>query len=148
MDKELPVFSGDPEDWPIFIGSFQQSTIAYIAAPKHDRLDTLIDFGISVENLGYHLVVADQRVHLSNLILHRELFLKKNFRVQCNGPRTKAVFRQPKDVRQLHDRFSDSSYQCYIRPSRSQQFVRSGQAEAKRLGIIPYARYQPFRKPN
>lgn len=50
--------------------------IHHVPPPKHERLDTLIEFGISVQNLVDHLVAADQREHLSNPVLMRELVQK------------------------------------------------------------------------
>ncbi|XP_055523114.1 uncharacterized protein LOC129717278 [Wyeomyia smithii] len=153
LGKELPIFSGNPEDWPIFISSFQQSTIAcgytdaenlirfqkclrgraldtvksrlllpsgvphviktlrtlygrpellihslidkihHVSSPKHDRLDTLIDFGISVQNLVDHLVAADQSDHLSNPVLIRELVEKLPCSIRLDWVTYKSHFR-------------------------------------------------------
>lgn len=136
IGKELPVFSGSPEDWPIFISSFQQSTamcgfsdaenlirlqrclkgnafesvrsrlllpssvphvittlrtlygrpellirallekVHRAPAPKHDRLQTVMEFGLMVQNLVDHLVAAGQITHLSNPVLLMELVEK------------------------------------------------------------------------
>ncbi|XP_058449314.1 uncharacterized protein LOC131429280 [Malaya genurostris] len=133
MGKELPQFSGNPEDWPIFICSFEQSTAACgytdaenlmrlqrslkghaleavrsrlllpssvpqvistlrtlygrpelliraliekvhrAPAPRHDRLETVIEFGLTVQNLVDHLKSANEIVHLSNPVLMQEL---------------------------------------------------------------------------
>ncbi|XP_062710279.1 uncharacterized protein LOC134288687 [Aedes albopictus] len=45
-------------------------------APKPERLETLIDFGMAVRNLVNHLIAADQRAHLSNPVLLQELVEK------------------------------------------------------------------------
>ncbi|XP_062716211.1 uncharacterized protein LOC134291877 [Aedes albopictus] len=136
MGKELPPFSGNPEDWPIFICSFEHSTAAcgYTDAenlirlqrclkghalesvrsrlllpssvpqvintlrtlygrpellirtliekvrctpsPRHDRLETVVEFGLVVQNLVDHLKAAKQYTHLSNPILMQELVEK------------------------------------------------------------------------
>ncbi|XP_062701770.1 uncharacterized protein LOC134285266 [Aedes albopictus] len=136
MGKDLPNFSGNPEDWPIFISSFEQSTAACgytdaenlirlqrclkghahesvrsrlllpasvpqvlktlhtlygrpellirtliekvhrTPAPRHDRLETVIEFGLVVQNLVDHLKAAKQYAHLSNPVLMQELVEK------------------------------------------------------------------------
>ncbi|XP_058817214.1 uncharacterized protein LOC131680519 [Topomyia yanbarensis] len=133
LGKELPPFSGNPEDWPIFISSFEQSTatcgfsdaenlirlqrslkgralesvrsrlllpsgvthviqtlrtlygrpellirsligkIKNVPAPRYDRLETIMEFGLAVQNLVDHLVAAQQENHLSNPVLMQEL---------------------------------------------------------------------------
>ncbi|XP_058811174.1 uncharacterized protein LOC131676064 [Topomyia yanbarensis] len=133
MGKELPPFSGNPEDWPIFICSFEQSTAACgytdtenlirlqrclkghalesvrsrlllptsvphvintlrtlygrpellirtliekvqrAPAPRHDRLETVMEFGLTVQNLVDHLKTANQFMHLSNPVLMQDL---------------------------------------------------------------------------
>ncbi|XP_052562663.1 uncharacterized protein LOC120431010 [Culex pipiens pallens] len=133
VPKELPVFTGNPEDWPLFISSYRNSTemcgftdaenmmrlqkclrgyameIAHSSllhpstvpqaiatlemlcgnperliqtllqkvkntpAPKADRLETLINFGVVVQNLVGHLLGANQQAHLTNPSLLREL---------------------------------------------------------------------------
>ncbi|XP_062712389.1 uncharacterized protein LOC134289825 [Aedes albopictus] len=136
MGKELPNFTGNPEDWPIFICSFEQSTSACgysdaenlmrlqrclkgqayesvrsrlllpssvpqvintlrtlygrpellirtliekvrcAAAPRHDRLESVVEFGLVVQNLVDHLKAAKQYTHLSNPVLMQELVEK------------------------------------------------------------------------
>lgn len=136
MGKELPNFSGSPEDWPIFICSFEQSTTACgytnaenlirlqrslkghalesvrsrlllpasvpqvintlrtlygrpellirtliekvhrVPAPRHDRLETVVEFGLVVQNLVDHLKAAKQYTHLANPVLMQELVEK------------------------------------------------------------------------
>ncbi|XP_062698761.1 uncharacterized protein LOC134284192 [Aedes albopictus] len=136
MPRDLPEFSGDPEEWPIFFSSFTNSTAAcgfsnvenlarlqrclkgsalksvryYLLSPdsvpdvmdtlrtlygrpeviinrlirtvretpnpKSERLDSLIDFGMSVRNLTQHLVAAGQQAHLANPALLQELVEK------------------------------------------------------------------------
>ncbi|XP_062714070.1 uncharacterized protein LOC134290872 [Aedes albopictus] len=136
LGKDLPTFGGNPEDWPIFITNFEQSTatcgysdaenlvrlqrclkgnalesvrsrlllpasvphviktlrilygrpellirsllnkIQQVPAPRHDRLETLIQFGLSVQNLVDHLKAAEQLNHLSNPALMQELVEK------------------------------------------------------------------------
>ncbi|XP_058811166.1 uncharacterized protein LOC131676054 [Topomyia yanbarensis] len=136
LGKELPTFSGHPEDWPIFISSFEQSTatcgfseaenlirlqrslkgyalesvrsslllpsgvphviqilrtlygrpellirsllekIKCVPAPRHDRLETIMEFGLAVQNLVDHLAAAQQESHLSNPVLMQELVEK------------------------------------------------------------------------
>ncbi|KXJ76116.1 hypothetical protein RP20_CCG010296 [Aedes albopictus] len=136
MSKDLPTFSGDPADWPIFISSFMNSSLACgfnsaenlarlqrclkgpayesvksrlllpesvpqvidtlrllygrpellinallqkvrsVPAPKSEKLETIIDFGMAVRSLCDHLEAADQREHLSNPTLLTELVEK------------------------------------------------------------------------
>ncbi|XP_062539019.1 uncharacterized protein LOC134207312 [Armigeres subalbatus] len=133
MPRDLPQFSGNPADWPVFISSFKNSTLACgytraenlcrlqrclkgaayeavqsrlllpesvphvldtlcllygrpellihalldkirsVPAPKGDKLETLIDFGMAVQNLCDHLEAAGQHAHLSNPSLLMEL---------------------------------------------------------------------------
>ncbi|XP_055605098.1 uncharacterized protein LOC129753322 [Uranotaenia lowii] len=44
-----------------------------LPAPKADKLETLMEFGIAVQSLCDHLVAANQRAHLSNPTLMSEL---------------------------------------------------------------------------
>lgn len=136
MPRDLPEFCGDPEDWPLFFSSFNNSTAAcgYSHAenlarlqrclkgdalkavryfllspelvpdvlrtlqtlfgrpeiiinklirnvrdcpmPRAERLETLIDFGMTVRNLTQHLISAGQQAHLSNPVLLQELIEK------------------------------------------------------------------------
>ncbi|XP_053698951.1 uncharacterized protein LOC128745910 [Sabethes cyaneus] len=136
MGRELPSFSGHPEDWPIFISSFEQSTAACgftdaenlirlqrslkghalesvrsrlllpagvphviktlrilygrpellirsltekiqrLPPPRHDRLATIMEFGLAVQNLVDHLKAAHQVSHLTNPVLMQELIEK------------------------------------------------------------------------
>ncbi|XP_055632650.1 uncharacterized protein LOC129773115 [Toxorhynchites rutilus septentrionalis] len=133
MGRDLPIFTGNPEEWPVFIASFEQSTLAcgfsnaenlirlqrclkghalesvrsrlllptsvphviqtlrtlygrpellirvllekvqQSPAPKPGRLETLVQFGLTVQNLVDHLVGANQKDHLSNPILMQQL---------------------------------------------------------------------------
>ncbi|XP_062714110.1 uncharacterized protein LOC134290901 [Aedes albopictus] len=61
MPRDLPMFSGDPAEWPIFI------------TPRSDKLETLIEFGLAVQSLCDHLVAAGQQPHLTNPYLLMEL---------------------------------------------------------------------------
>ncbi|XP_062713212.1 uncharacterized protein LOC134290169 [Aedes albopictus] len=136
MTKELPTFSGNPEDWPLFISAYANSTqacgfsdsenlarlqrclkghalesvrsrlllpasvphvlatletlygrpellihallqkIRGVPAPKQDRLDTLIGFGMAVQNLSDHLEAGRHEAHLNNPMLLFELVEK------------------------------------------------------------------------
>ncbi|XP_058448630.1 uncharacterized protein LOC131428600 [Malaya genurostris] len=136
MAKELPVFSGNPEDWPLFISAYTNSTLAcgfsdaenlarlqrclrghalesvrsrlllpagvshvidtletlygrpellihtllqkirVVPAPKSDRLGTLIEFAMAVQNLSDHLEVGRHQAHLNNPMLLFELVEK------------------------------------------------------------------------
>ncbi|XP_062541539.1 uncharacterized protein LOC134209558 [Armigeres subalbatus] len=51
-------------------------TVREAPAPKSERLETLIDFGMAVRNLVSHLIAADQRSHLANPVLLQELVEK------------------------------------------------------------------------
>ncbi|XP_062706264.1 uncharacterized protein LOC134287709 [Aedes albopictus] len=136
VPKELPVFTGNPEDWPLFVSSYRNSTamcgysdaenlmrlqrclrgsaleavrsnlllpssvpqvlatletlfgspdrllqtmlnkVRTVPAPKADRLETLVNFGITVQNLVGHLKGANQQAHLMNPSLLSELVEK------------------------------------------------------------------------
>ncbi|XP_058816370.1 uncharacterized protein LOC131679655 [Topomyia yanbarensis] len=136
MNKELPIFSGNPEDWPLFISSYVNSTqtcgfsneenlarlqrclkghalesvrsrlllpasvpnvlatleilygrpellihallqrIRGVPAPKQERLDTLIGFGMAVQNFCDHLEAGRHEAHLNNPMLLFELVEK------------------------------------------------------------------------
>ncbi|XP_065094088.1 uncharacterized protein LOC135714635 [Ochlerotatus camptorhynchus] len=133
VTKELPIFSGDPVDWPLFISSYQHSSeicgysnaenllrlqrslrssakdavssfllhpstvpqilstlqqlygrpeqivnnmiakVRATPAPRTDRLETLVSFGLVVQNLCGHLKAVGLERHLSNPILLQEL---------------------------------------------------------------------------
>ncbi|XP_055633624.1 uncharacterized protein LOC129773970 [Toxorhynchites rutilus septentrionalis] len=133
LPKELPPFSGNPEDWPLFISSFNNSNdacgfthaenlmrlqrclrgpaldavrsrlllpnsvpqvistlqtlygrpeilvyallkkVREVPAPKSERLETLIGFGMAVQNLCDHLQAGEQEAHLNNPTLLFEL---------------------------------------------------------------------------
>ncbi|XP_055644239.1 uncharacterized protein LOC129780226 [Toxorhynchites rutilus septentrionalis] len=136
LAKELPRFSGDPADWPIFISNYRYTTeacgfsdgenmlrlqrcltgpaletvrsrlvlpaavpqvietlrmrfgrpellinallrkVREIPAPRSDRLEGLIDFGMAVQALCDHIEAANERAHLSNPSLLQELVAK------------------------------------------------------------------------
>ncbi|XP_055623726.1 uncharacterized protein LOC129767128 [Toxorhynchites rutilus septentrionalis] len=144
IPRELPVFSGNPQDWPLFFSSFRNSTEACgyndaenlarlqrclrghaldrvrsrllipesvphvmatlqrlygrpeiiimsllkrmreISSPRGDDLKTLIKFGMGVENLVDHMILADQQQHISNPMLLQELVdrLPSNLKLQ------------------------------------------------------------------
>ncbi|XP_055623038.1 uncharacterized protein LOC129766494 [Toxorhynchites rutilus septentrionalis] len=50
--------------------------IQSVPAPRHDRLETVIDFGLAVQNLVDHLQAAHQESHLSNPMMMQELVEK------------------------------------------------------------------------
>ncbi|XP_038106443.1 uncharacterized protein LOC119766116 [Culex quinquefasciatus] len=136
MPKDLPIFRGDPDDWPLFLSAYNNSTNAcgytnvenlarlqkavqgkaldrvknrlvfpacvpqvmstlYMfygrpevliqtlldklretPSPKADRLETLINFGMAVQNLCDHIEASGQLAHLYNPVLLRELVEK------------------------------------------------------------------------
>ncbi|XP_062706457.1 uncharacterized protein LOC134287734 [Aedes albopictus] len=136
LAKELPRFSGDPAEWPIFISSYRYTTeacgfsdgenmlrlqrclsgpaletvrsrlvlpaavpqvietlrmrfgrpellinallrkVREIPAPRSDKLEGLIDFGMAVQALCDHIEAANERAHLSNPSLLQELVAK------------------------------------------------------------------------
>ncbi|XP_062717285.1 uncharacterized protein LOC134292262 [Aedes albopictus] len=133
MPRDLPMFSGNPEDWPVFISSFANSSqacgytdaenlirlqrclkgpaleavksrllfpaavphviatletlygkpehlifmllkkVREVPAPRPDKLETLIGFGIAVQNLCDHVEMGQQVAHLNNPTLLYEL---------------------------------------------------------------------------
>ncbi|XP_062708368.1 uncharacterized protein LOC134288235 [Aedes albopictus] len=136
LAKDLPRFSGDPAEWPIFISNYHYTTeacgfsdgenmlrlqrcltgsaletvrsrlvlpaavpqvietlrmrfgrpellinallrkVREIPAPRPDRLEGLIDFGMAVQALCDHIEAANERAHLSNPSLLQELVAK------------------------------------------------------------------------
>ncbi|XP_062702166.1 uncharacterized protein LOC134285450 [Aedes albopictus] len=136
MPRDLPPFSGDPADWPIFISAFENTTVACgysrvenlarlqrclkgaayesvrsrlllpesvpqvistlrllygrpellisvlldkvrsTPAPRAEKLETLIEFGMAVQSLCDHLVAAGQQSHLTSPYLLMELVEK------------------------------------------------------------------------
>lgn len=149
--KDLPIFSGNPEDWPMFIRTYEETTkacgfsdvenlvrlqkclrgialetvrsrlmmpagvshviktlqmrfgrpeliirsllerIRRVSAPKPERLDTLIDFGLAVENLVVHLQAAKQENHLTNPVLLQELVMKLPAQLRLDWARYKLL---------------------------------------------------------
>ncbi|XP_055622958.1 uncharacterized protein LOC129766451 [Toxorhynchites rutilus septentrionalis] len=131
MGRDLPTFTGNPEEWPVFIASFEQSTLAcgfsnaenlirlqrclkghalestlrtlygrpellirvllekvqQSPAPKPGRLETLVQFGLTVQNLVDHLAGANQKDHLSNPILMQQLVDKLPDHLKLNWVR-------------------------------------------------------------
>ncbi|XP_062558001.1 uncharacterized protein LOC134222874 [Armigeres subalbatus] len=136
VEKDLPMFNGNPADWPMFINSLEQSTVAcgYSNAenlvrlqrcltgharetvrsrlllpanvphvintlrtlygrpellirslheqirrtpgPRQDRPESILEFGLAVQNFVDHLQAAQQQEHLSNPMLMQELVEK------------------------------------------------------------------------
>ncbi|XP_053687000.1 uncharacterized protein LOC128736541 [Sabethes cyaneus] len=133
LARDLPQFSGDPAEWPIFIANYEYTTAACgytlgenmlrlqrclkgpaletvrsrlvlpgtvpqviealrrrygrsellinallekvrrIPAPKSEKLEGLIDYGMAVQALCDHMVAANEHVHLTNPMLLQEL---------------------------------------------------------------------------
>ncbi|XP_053691213.1 uncharacterized protein LOC128739741 [Sabethes cyaneus] len=133
VSKELPTFSGNPEEWPLFISTYESSTrmcgfsdeenllrlqrslrgraletvrsrllhpvglegviktlrmlygrpevivntlvgkIREMPAPKTEKLGTLIDFGVAVQNMCATIVACGLNEHLCNVALLQEL---------------------------------------------------------------------------
>ncbi|XP_062701854.1 uncharacterized protein LOC134285309 [Aedes albopictus] len=144
VNRELPIFAGDPIDWPLFISSYNHSThacgysdseillrlqrclkgsakeavssfllhptkvpqvvstlqllygrpeqivqsliakVRNTPAPKSERLDTLVSFGLVVQNLCGHLKAIGLENHLSNPVLLNELVEKLPTAVKFN----------------------------------------------------------------
>lgn len=70
--KTLRTLYGRPE---LIIRSLMNK-IQQVPPPRHDRLETLSNFGLSVQNLVDHLKAASQQSHLSNPVLLQELVEK------------------------------------------------------------------------
>ncbi|XP_062712952.1 uncharacterized protein LOC134290030 [Aedes albopictus] len=133
VPKELPPFSGNPAEWPLFWSSFETSTricgysdaenlmrlqrclkgearkavncfllhplnvqeilrtlctlygrpeaiigtllaeVRATPAPRSEKLETVINFGLAVRNLCAHLIATGQEMHLANPMLINEL---------------------------------------------------------------------------
>ncbi|XP_062557220.1 uncharacterized protein LOC134222088 [Armigeres subalbatus] len=136
MPRELPKFTGDPQEWPIFYSSFRNTTevcgytdaenlarlqrclggsaleavrsrlllpasvpyvidtlhklygrpeilissllkkVRNVPPPKAENLATIVTYGLAIQNLVDHIVLADQQAHLSNPMLLQELIDK------------------------------------------------------------------------
>ncbi|XP_053691664.1 uncharacterized protein LOC128740164 [Sabethes cyaneus] len=114
MPKDLPNFSGDPQEWPLFHSAFCNSTEACgytdsenlarlqrclkgnaleavrsrllmpqsvpalraVPSPKVDNLESLITFGLAVQNAVDHMSIANLNNHLWNPKLLCELVEK------------------------------------------------------------------------
>ncbi|XP_062709246.1 uncharacterized protein LOC134288424 [Aedes albopictus] len=153
--KKLPTFSGDPEEWPIFVHSFETANIACgftdveniirlreclrgpardavvtklmfpqsvnaimetlrrlygrpellvknllskvrrAEAPKPERLESLINFGLTVQQLCDHLEAANLSGHLSNPTLLGELVEKLPASNKLEWARFKRGYAEP-----------------------------------------------------
>ncbi|XP_062538391.1 uncharacterized protein LOC134206679 [Armigeres subalbatus] len=157
MPRDLPLFSGNPEDWPVFISSFNNSSqacgytdaenlirlqrclkgtaleavrsrllfpaavphviatletlygkpehlifmlvkkVREVPAPKSDKLETLIGFGMAVQNLCDHVEMGQQEAHLNNPTLLYELVDKLPANLKLDW----ALFKQEAPVTNL-----------------------------------------------
>lgn len=136
MARDLPIFAGNPEDWPIFLSFFQNSTetcgysdaenlarlqrclrgpalevvksrlllpasvphvievlrklygkpealihslllkVRHVQPPSANNLNSIIAFGLAVQNLVDHISISGQTSHLTNPMLLQELVSK------------------------------------------------------------------------
>ncbi|XP_062703182.1 uncharacterized protein LOC134285759 [Aedes albopictus] len=136
MPRELPKFSGDPQEWPMFYSSFTNTTevcgytdaenlarlqrslggsaleavrsrlllpasvpfvmntlhklygrpeilinsllkkVRNVPSPKSDNLNSIVAYGLAIQNLVDHIILADQQAHLANPMLLQELIEK------------------------------------------------------------------------
>ncbi|XP_058445267.1 uncharacterized protein LOC131426502 [Malaya genurostris] len=157
--KELPEFSGNPEEWPLFIATYESTTkmcgfsdeenllrlqrslkgkaleavrsrllhpcglegvintlrtlfgrpeiivhsivckIREMPAPKTEKLETLIDFGVAVQNMCATIVACGLNEHLCNVALLQELVEKLPPTIKLDW----AKYRQPLRVITLSD---------------------------------------------
>ncbi|XP_055632521.1 uncharacterized protein LOC129772999 [Toxorhynchites rutilus septentrionalis] len=206
MGKELPHFSGNPEDWPIFICSLEQTTAACgytdaenlirlqrclkghalesvrsrlllpssvpqvistlrtlygrpellirsliekvhrAPAPRHDRLETVVEFGLTVQNLVDHLKAANQVLHLANPVLVQELVEKLPGSLKLEWAVYKS--RQPDATLATFGEFmgglvSAASQVTFDLPSSSRNF--KGDHKTKERGIVQT--HSPFPAP-
>ncbi|XP_058448820.1 uncharacterized protein LOC131428794 [Malaya genurostris] len=162
ISKELPLFTGDPEEWPLFFASFESSTricgfteeenllrlqrslkgkaleavrsrllypsglkgvmktlrtlfgrpevvvhslicrIRDMPSPKAEKLSTLIDFGVAVQNMCAMIKACGLQEHLCNVALLQELVERLPSSIKL----TWAMHRQKMNTATLSD-FSD-----------------------------------------
>lgn len=166
IPPDLPIFTGDPEDWPVFYSQYNNTTSACgysyaenlirlqryikgkaleyvrsrlllpelvpkvietlemlygrptvlinsliskvqsIPAPEMERLETIIDYGMAIQNLFDHLTALDQTTHLQNPTLLHELEAKLPAQMQLEWIR----FRRehgPSSLKTLHEFMSE-----------------------------------------
>lgn len=89
--KTLQMRFGRPE----LIIHFLLDRVRHVPAPKPERLDTLIDFGLAVENLVVHLQAAKQENHLTNPVLLQELVMKLPAQLRLDWARYKLIHQDP-----------------------------------------------------
>uniref|UniRef100_A0A182XPH3 Uncharacterized protein n=1 Tax=Anopheles quadriannulatus TaxID=34691 RepID=A0A182XPH3_ANOQN len=89
VSKELPVFSVDPAECPIFISHYEYTTrrsgrlvhliktqierVRKISAPQTDKLDSLVEYGEAVQCMVNHMVAAGECAHITNPFLLQEV---------------------------------------------------------------------------
>lgn len=162
MSADLPTFTGDPKDWPVFYSQYKHTTAACgysnsenlvrlqrcvkgqaleyvrsrllvpelvpkvmetlemlygrpavlvnslineareIPPPKMEHLETIIDYGMAIQNLFDHLIAMDQEVHLRNPTLLAELESKLPGEMKLEWARYKREH-TPSSLRTLHE---------------------------------------------
>ncbi|XP_055632538.1 uncharacterized protein LOC129773014 [Toxorhynchites rutilus septentrionalis] len=185
--KKLPAFSGAPDEWPIFISSYENSNSACgfsdvenlirlqeslegtaletvrsrlvlpanvpkvmetlrrvfgkpeilirsliskvrgIDPPKPERLDTVIRFGMAVQQLCDHLEAANQQEHLCNPVLLQEMVDKLPASFKLEWVRFKRAF-CPVTMRTfgnfMEQLVEDASEVTFLNPMDSTKFER------------------------
>lgn len=162
MSADLPVFTGEPQDWPVFYSQYKHTTAAcgfsnsenlvrlqrcikgqaleyvrsrllvpelvpkvmdtlemlygrpsilinhlinkarMIPPPEVERLETIIDYGMAIQNLFDHLVAMDQTLHLRNPTLLGELESKLPGEMKLEWARYKREH-APSSLETLHE---------------------------------------------
>lgn len=162
MSGDLPTFSGDPQDWPVFYSQYKHTTsvcgysnsenlvrlqrcikgkaLEYVRSrllvpelvpkvidtlemlygrpsilinslinkartippPVLERLETIIDYGMAIQNLFDHLKAMDQTVHLRNPTLMAELESKLPSEIKLEWARYKRQH-APSSLETLHE---------------------------------------------
>ncbi|XP_055589878.1 uncharacterized protein LOC129742057 [Uranotaenia lowii] len=185
--KDLPQFSGCPDDWPVFISTYRTTTkacgfseeenfmrlqrsltgpakeavrgellvpagvpsaldtletiygrpellvhtllhkVRSVPAPKPDKFDTLVTFGIVVKNLCAVLIATDQEAHLNNPSLLVELVNKLPYHLQLDW----AIYRQRSSRKDIQ---GFASYMSIISSAASDLTLRIDSFETKRGG--------------
>ncbi|XP_062701454.1 uncharacterized protein LOC115254319 [Aedes albopictus] len=188
LPRDLPMFSGDPADWPVFISHYNYTTqacgysngenmirlqrclkgaawesvksrlilpastpqvieslrmrfgrpdlliesfiekVKAASTPRADRLDTLIEFGTSVQGLCDHIVAANLLEHLENPTLLKDLVgkLPAEYKMKWASYRKQAINVNLKTFSVFMEEIVEDAYSVSTFASNDRQTKRDG----------------------